>query len=143
MENIDRAVQEYIDIDINKEILENIDIDKISNRLEFGISNRARRMWKDFWGPVKSSCEKRLQIFLIYGASKKIFGRYLHPRGLHCEKIIFYFFSQHGLIAPHTKFHVSQTSPSCFLLIYDPFLTNIWRKYLSCNLFTVLHHPKL
>ena len=35
MENID------IDIDIDKEILENIDIDKISNRLEFGISNRA------------------------------------------------------------------------------------------------------
>ena len=30
-----------IDIDIDKEILENIDIDKISNRLEFGISNRA------------------------------------------------------------------------------------------------------
>ena len=36
MENID------IDIDIDKEISENIDIDKISNRLEFGISNRAR-----------------------------------------------------------------------------------------------------
>ena len=34
-ENID------IDIDIDKEILENIDIDKISNWLEFGISNRA------------------------------------------------------------------------------------------------------
>ena len=32
---------ENIDIDIDKEILENIDIDKISNRLEFGISNRA------------------------------------------------------------------------------------------------------
>ena len=31
-----------IDIDIDKEILENIDIDKISNRLEFGISNRAK-----------------------------------------------------------------------------------------------------
>ena len=28
-------------IDIDKEISENIDIDKISNRLEFGISNRA------------------------------------------------------------------------------------------------------
>ena len=36
LENID------IDIDIDKEILENIDIDKIANRLEFGISNRAR-----------------------------------------------------------------------------------------------------
>ena len=50
--DIDRAVLENIDIDIDKEILENInidkeisetiDIDKISNRLEFGISNRAR-----------------------------------------------------------------------------------------------------
>ena len=35
LENIDN------DIDIDKENLENIDIDKISNRLEFGISNRA------------------------------------------------------------------------------------------------------
>ena len=35
MENID------IDIDIDKEIFENIGIDKISNQLEFGISNRA------------------------------------------------------------------------------------------------------
>ena len=35
LENID------IDIDIDKEILENIDIDKISNRFKFGISNRA------------------------------------------------------------------------------------------------------
>ena len=32
---------ENFDIDIDKEISENIDIDKISNRLEFGISNRA------------------------------------------------------------------------------------------------------
>ena len=32
---------EIIDIDIDKGILKNIDIDKISYRLEFGISNRA------------------------------------------------------------------------------------------------------
>ena len=32
---------ENIDIDINKAILQNIDIDKISNRFKFGISNRA------------------------------------------------------------------------------------------------------
>ena len=30
-----------IDIDIDKAILQNIDIDKISNRFKFGISNRA------------------------------------------------------------------------------------------------------
>ena len=42
LENID------IDIDIDKEISENIDIDidKISNRLDFGISNRASsKIW--------------------------------------------------------------------------------------------------
>ena len=37
LENID------IDIDIDKAILQYIDIDKISNRFKFGISNRA--MW--------------------------------------------------------------------------------------------------
>ena len=36
LENID------IDIDIDKAILQNIDIDKISNRFKFGILNRAR-----------------------------------------------------------------------------------------------------
>ena len=35
------VILEYINID--KEILENIDINKILNRLEFGISNRASR----------------------------------------------------------------------------------------------------
>ena len=49
--NIDKEILENIDIvidyevleniDIDKEILENIAIDKILNRFEFGISNRA------------------------------------------------------------------------------------------------------
>ena len=39
--DIDKEILENIDSDIDKEISENIDIDKISNRLEFGISNRA------------------------------------------------------------------------------------------------------
>ena len=59
------------------------------------------------------------------------------------KNVIFNFFTWHDLIPPHTKFHVYQTPPSCFLLIYDPFLTNIWRKYFSCNHFTVLHQLKL
>ena len=47
LENID------IDIDIDKAILQNIDIEKISNRFKFGISNRARggrkkRAYRDF-----------------------------------------------------------------------------------------------
>ena len=41
LENID------IDIDIDKAILQNIDIDKISNRFKFGISNRANRWWRE------------------------------------------------------------------------------------------------
>ena len=45
LENID------IDIDIDKAILQNIDIDKISNRFKFGISNRASHsvMHKQSW----------------------------------------------------------------------------------------------
>ena len=39
LENID------IDIDIDKAILQNIDIDKISNRFKFGISNRASSVY--------------------------------------------------------------------------------------------------
>ena len=38
LENID------IDIDIDKAILQNMDIDKISNRFKYGISNRATCM---------------------------------------------------------------------------------------------------
>ena len=41
--DIDKEVLENIDINIDKEISENIDIDKIWNRLEFGISNRASK----------------------------------------------------------------------------------------------------
>ena len=40
LENIDID----IDIDIDNAILQNIDIDKISNRFKFGISNRATRI---------------------------------------------------------------------------------------------------
>ena len=53
LENID------IGIDIDKAILQNIDIDKISNRFKFGISNRATcvcrpRVWKSvIWTQVK------------------------------------------------------------------------------------------
>ena len=39
--NMDFFLNTDIDIDINKGILQNIDIDKILYRLEFGISNRA------------------------------------------------------------------------------------------------------
>ena len=35
------VILENIGIDIDKAILQNIDIDKISNRFKFGISNRA------------------------------------------------------------------------------------------------------
>ena len=76
-------------------------------------------------------------------AGEKIFENICTMKGCTVKNVIFYFFTRHDVIAPHTKFHVSQTPPSCFLLIYDPFLTNIWRKYFSCNHFRVLHQQKL
>ena len=44
--DIDKDILENIDIDIgiDRGILQNIDIDKIPNRFEFGISNRANVM---------------------------------------------------------------------------------------------------
>ena len=41
------VILENIDIDIDKAILQNIDIDKISNRFKFGISNRATQQRVD------------------------------------------------------------------------------------------------
>ena len=57
LENID------IDIDIDKAILQNIDIDKISNRFKFGISNRASGK-ADSEQPAlcRSNVERRPQI---------------------------------------------------------------------------------
>ena len=40
------VILENIDIDIDKAILKNIDIDKISDRFKFGISNRANQVAK-------------------------------------------------------------------------------------------------
>ena len=49
-------ILENIDIDIDKAILQNIDIDKISNRFKFGISNRASGEGQDFYdGDVSDS----------------------------------------------------------------------------------------
>ena len=50
------VILENIDIDIDKAILQNIDIDKISNRFKFGISNRASVKGKQ--GRTKSSSVK-------------------------------------------------------------------------------------
>ena len=55
LENID------IDIDIDNAILQNIDIDKISNRFKFGKSNRAIWYMTDIltqYGSKKSSIKK-------------------------------------------------------------------------------------
>ena len=49
LENID------IGIDIDKAILQNIDIDKISNRFKFGISNRATPPPKPISSPTLHS----------------------------------------------------------------------------------------
>ena len=55
LENID------IDIDIDKAILQNIDIDKISNRFKFGISNRA------MVGPFSNSQLTLVLILIDFG----------------------------------------------------------------------------
>ena len=54
LENID------IDIDIDKAILQNIDIDKISNRFKFGISNRANQAMtkNDKSNPSRRVCDE-------------------------------------------------------------------------------------
>ena len=56
LENID------IDIDIDKAILQNIDIDKISNRFKFGISNRATRpsVWPETSSTLGQACNFRI-----------------------------------------------------------------------------------
>ena len=59
LENID------IDIDIDKAILQNIDIDKISNRFKFGISNRARQLPVQTWDLLKRRdicCQGRVPV---------------------------------------------------------------------------------
>ena len=59
------VILENIDIDIDKAILQNIDIDKISNRFKFGLSNRATYS-KSYYSdgsfgisgdPLRASCD--------------------------------------------------------------------------------------
>ena len=47
-------------IDIDKEILENIDIDRISNRLEFGISNSPTYTWYQLRSTYQCLCNWNL-----------------------------------------------------------------------------------
>ena len=56
---------ENIDIDIEKEISENIDIDKILNRLEFGISNRATQSMVELFSKSKISSSGKIGAFKI------------------------------------------------------------------------------
>ena len=60
------VILENIDIDIDKAILQNIDIDKISNRFKFGISNRAisRSVDERGWiSPAKGTRKKKICFF--------------------------------------------------------------------------------
>ena len=67
LENID------IDIDIDKAILQNIDIDKISNRFKFGISNRATldtlfsvNLWDfNFQHQVSETMARKLRLLTV------------------------------------------------------------------------------
>ena len=75
------------------------------------------RMWIGFWGPVKYSCEKDSKYFSMTKSVKKYLADICTIKSCTVKNLIFSFFSQHGLIAPHTKFRVYQTSSSCFLRI--------------------------
>ena len=68
--NIDMDFLDNINIDIDKGIWQNINIDKISNRLEFGVSNRANCLitWfeeencKEEPGEAEKNPEKSLKV---------------------------------------------------------------------------------
>ena len=83
LENID------IDIDIDKAILQNIDIDEISNRFKFGISNRATR--KSDVEEVKFNHEKKRPIGGVTGIYCKFTDTHevskFQPFNLICPKL--------------------------------------------------------
>ena len=79
-----------IGIDIDKEISENIDIDKISNRLEFGISNRAIPTSS----PSSSICPASS---LISDAASQM--RFI----LHCSLLIFCFSLNLSAMSPESQ----------------------------------------
>ena len=60
------VILENIDIDIDKAILQNIDIDKISNRFKFGISNRATQELL-LWTQKQNSMEAIIKCTLTEG----------------------------------------------------------------------------
>ena len=69
--DIDKEIWKNIDIDIDMDILQNINIDEISYRLEYGISNRATQ-WRNDLGRTsytstssnKGNCKKHISCFL-------------------------------------------------------------------------------
>jgi len=80
----------------------------------------------------------------------KIFGKYDYisdpiftMNRVTDKKVILSFFSIHNQNYWCAKFQCCQSPCSGFLLIDDLFMTNIWRKYFSGYLFTVLHQPKV
>ena len=63
-------------IDIDKAILQNIDIDKISNRFKFGISNRATdRGPKTLWGDQKKVDKGVISLTVIRGLNSCDLGQ--------------------------------------------------------------------
>ena len=64
-------------------------------------------------------------------------------KGVTAKKLILRVFLKHNQKKLLAKFQLWQPPPSCFLVLDDPYLTNICWKYFSWNLFTVLHQSKL
>ena len=90
--NIDKEILKNIDID--KEISGNIDIDEISNRLEFGISNRASS-WRGRVAPVTRTKVPRPFEFGLGSQKEKILGK-RQFQTLHC--------SMHSLNSSESKY---------------------------------------
>ena len=59
------------------------------------------------------------------------------------KKVILRFFSRHKVICLCAEFEVCQTPATGFLPIDTTFLANIWCKYFSSNIWTVVHQSKL
>ena len=59
------------------------------------------------------------------------------------KKVILRFFSRHKVICLCAEFEVCQTPGTGFLPIDTTFLANIWCKYFSSNIWTVVHQSKL
>ena len=99
-----------------------------------------------FWDELNTSLKKAHQIFQTKKNSRKIFVffkfHFHNERGLG-PKRYFQVFLEHHKIFLHAKFQGGLTPRSGFLSIDIPFLANMWRKYFSFNISTVVYQSEV